>query len=192
MGSGLALAAAIVLGGGAAAPLGVPLADGMLASSAEDAPQRRASSPGSDRFADVQSRIRARQVQVERRVIVRITPFSARERSIDLDTAFPEASRASPKASSRARGGRCLPINDIAGVRLGRGGALLLFMRDRRVYSASLERKCPVQGFYSGFYVERPEDGMLCPGREALHARSGADCTLGSFREVPQGPSAED
>ena len=33
-------------------------------------------------------------------------------------------------------------------------------------------------------------DGLLCAGRERLHARSGTDCTLGGFSEPRE--SAED
>ena len=132
----------------------------------------------SESFAPVQH-----QLRVERRVIVRITPFSARRASDMPVPSATELARAESSASD-VKGG-CIPLGDVAGVRLAEGRRILLFMRDRSIVSASFERSCPVQAFYSGFYVERPKDGMLCAGRERLHARSGADCTLGGFSRLP-------
>lgn len=125
-------------------------------------------------FAEIQ-----RQTTVRQRVMIRITPLSR--------VAPPQASAAAAPERPRSEGSdtaQCVPIANVAGVRLGQGRNLLLIMRNRRVVSALLDRSCQVSSFYSGFYVERPADGMLCAGREALHARSGADCQLGAFRDV--------
>lgn len=120
------------------------------------------------------------QVQVRQRVMIRITPLS---RSAPPPVAAQHA-EAPRRAIADDTPRQCIPIGDVAGVKLGQGRTLLLYMRDRRVVSTLLERSCQVSSFYSGFYVERPADGMLCAGREALHARSGADCKLSAFREV--------
>lgn len=131
------------------------------------------------------------QVRVERRVIVRITPFSARQGTSQMSVPDARADLRSTDTSSPVRDG-CLPLAEVTGVRLGEGRRLLLLMRDRRVITASFERSCPVQGFYSGFYVERPKDGLLCAGRERLHARSGAECMLGGFAEADRRDDAKD
>lgn len=122
------------------------------------------------------------ETQVRQRVIIRITPLSRMSPPPAADVMVER-----PRQRVNKDMERCIPIKDIAGVRLGQGRQLLLYMRDRRVVGTSLDRSCQVSSFYSGFYVERPDDGMLCAGREALHARSGADCMLGSFHEVQPG-----
>lgn len=175
MASGLAFLAAIMLGHGAV-PAKTPVNQG-----GPDADEIFAKS-----FTPVQ-----RQLRVERRVIVRITPFSARRSASDMPLpSATELARAESNASE-VKGG-CIPLGDVAGVRLAEGRRILLFMRDRSVVSASFERSCPVQAFYSGFYVERHPDGLLCAGREKLHARSGADCTLGGFSQMSREDKAED
>lgn len=125
-----------------------------------------------------------RQVRIERRVVIRIAPLGA---ASPLPLAPEGAAKEIDRPAARPRerdAARCLPLSDIAGVRIGGGGRLLLYMRDQRVISATLERACQVSSFYSGFYVESTEDGQLCVNRDQLHARSGADCTLATFREL--------
>ena len=126
-------------------------------------------------FSDIQFQVETRQ-----RVIIRITPLSRVAPPPTVSLAPVETQRRRPDRD----GERCLPLAQVAGVRLGQGRQLLLHMRDRRVFGTTLDRTCQVSSFYSGFYVERPEDGMLCAGREALHARSGADCVMGTFHEI--------
>lgn len=119
------------------------------------------------------------QVQTRQRVMIRITPLSrvAPPPPVPVQKAEPQR-----KVTGETR--QCIPLADVAGVKLGQGRTLHLYMRDKRVISTLLERSCQVSSFYSGFYVERPADGMLCAGREALHARSGTDCQLSAFSEV--------
>lgn len=115
------------------------------------------------------------QVRIEQRVIIRIAPSppAARERMLsrlprrEMETSFEEADA-----------GSCVPIQAIAGVAPVQPNRLLLFMRDRRVLSAALDRACDAQAFYSGFYVERNDDGMLCTKRDVLQSRAGATCEV--------------
>lgn len=175
MASGLAFLAAIMLGHGA-----VPgeLSDADIAADPVDTFE--------EAFDLVQH-----QVRVERRVIVRITPFSARRAASEMSVP-PASEPARTEATASDVKGGCIPLASVAGVRLAEGGRMLIFLRNRSVISASFQRSCPVQAFYSGFYVERPRDGLLCSGRERLHARSGADCTLGSFSRLPAEEKGED
>lgn len=78
----------------------------------------------------------------------------------------------------------CVPVKAIAGVQVDKGNRLILFMRDRRVVGASLESSCRARDFYSGFYVERNEDGMLCARRDRLQSRSGASCDVRHLRRL--------
>ncbi len=167
MASGLAFLAAIMLGHSA-----VP----------DDFSEKRTASDAGDVIRNVLRPVQ-HQVRVERRVIVRITPFSARRAASEIPVPLPSEAARTETAASDMKGG-CIPLADVAGVRLAEERRILLFLRDRSVVSATFERSCPVQAFYSGFYVERPGDGLLCSGRERLHARSGADCTLGGFSRL--------
>ncbi|MBB3990780.1 hypothetical protein [Croceicoccus naphthovorans] len=126
-------------------------------------------------FSDIQFQTRT---EVRQRVIVRITPLSRVSRP------QVQADEEPIVVHSRRPIEDCIPLSNIAGVRLGSGRNLLLYLRDKRVIGTKFDRTCQVSSFYSGFYVERSEDGLLCAGREALHARSGADCVLSSFHEV--------
>ena len=71
-----------------------------------------------------------------------------------------------------------------AGVQIDADDRLLLFMRDRRLIGASLEKACSARDCYSGFYVDRGGDGKLCVDRDMLHSRSGSACTVRKLREL--------
>ena len=79
---------------------------------------------------------------------------------------------------------KCIPVERIAGVQTGSGNRLLLFLRDRRIVTASLEKSCRARDFYSGFYLERNEDGKLCADRDKLQSRSGANCEIDRMRQL--------
>ncbi|MGB3711801.1 MAG: hypothetical protein WA985_08940 [Erythrobacter sp.] len=122
-----------------------------------------------------------RQVRIERRITIRISP--AREGS-----ANPLLSRLPPRALTTRFEERkmadCLAVGRIAGVQTGNGNRLLLFLDDERIISLNLERSCRARDFYSGFYVERSEDGKLCVRRDRLHSRSGAKCEIERMRQL--------
>lgn len=119
------------------------------------------------------------QVRIEQRVTVRISPRAVPQAGFLADG----VRDAGPRVSER-RMGKCLPVSGIAGVQAGGGSRLILFMRDRRIVSASLERACRARDFYSGFYVERSADGRLCVDRDTLLSRSGANCRLTRLRQL--------
>lgn len=121
------------------------------------------------------------QVRIERRVTVRISPRSAIERQ----SLMAESSELSqPTRYQERKIGKCLSVADIAGVQTGSGDRLLLFMRDRRMITARLEKSCRARDFYSGFYLERNEDGRLCVERDKLQSRAGANCQISRIREL--------
>lgn len=123
----------------------------------------------------------AHQVRIERRVTVRIVPRSPADR-MSLMEEIPEVSR--PTRYQERKIGKCLTIKDIAGVQTGSGDRLLLYLRDRRMITARLEKACRARDFYSGFYLERNEDGKLCVERDKLQSRAGANCQLARIREL--------
>lgn len=84
--------------------------------------------------------------------------------------------------------GRCVPIGEIGGVQAQRENRLLFLMRDRQIVSAALEKGCRARDFYSGFYVERSNDGLICSRRDLLQSRAGAKCEISRFRRfIPVG-----
>ena len=157
-----------------------------------------AAMPGDDDFrsfrqiVDGLRRQRADQVRIEQRVIIRIAPAPV-GRPPDPRRGLPDWRRnmftdlpgrgIGPHVEER-RMAQCVPVSGIAGVQVTRDSRLVLFMRDQRIVSAALEKTCNPRDFYSGFYLERTADGMLCSGRDTLHSRSGANCALGKLRQL--------
>ncbi len=122
-----------------------------------------------------------RQVRIERRVTIRISPISPALRE-NLTTDIARQPGQSRYVARKM--GRCLPLRAIAAAQAAPGNRLMLYMRDERIISASLEKACRAQDFYSGFYVEPGRDGMLCVNRDKLQARTGAKCELSGLREM--------
>lgn len=122
------------------------------------------------------------QVRIEQRMTVRISPRTPLPPQASFLMDLPDR-EIGPQFIER-KIGKCLPIAGIAGVQVAGAGKLVLFMRDRRMVSASLERACRARDFYSGFYLERSADGRLCVDRDTLLSRSGANCKLTRFRQL--------
>ena len=111
------------------------------------------------------------QVRIEQRVIIRIAPSTPQR----VEQSLAQLNRRTNRFEE-VRLGECIPINMIAAV-APQENRLLLFMRDRRILSAALERSCNPEDFYSGFYIER-QDGQLCERRDRLQSRAGASCRV--------------
>lgn len=122
----------------------------------------------------------AAQVRIEQHIIWRITPIPGPAR--ESMTALAPTAASAPRMRERKMGD-CLAMNAIAGGQPQGGSRLLLFLRDRRLVAANLEKACSARDFYSGFYVDKPNrDGKLCADRDRILARSGARCEISSFR----------
>lgn len=121
----------------------------------------------------------ARQVRIEQRVTIRIAPRDPAIRPSVLAQLAPSA----PARLTQRKMGKCVPVSGIAAVQPD-AGRLLLFMRDQRLVSASLEKACRARDFYSGFYLERTGDGLLCVERDRLHSRSGSSCEISKMRQL--------
>ncbi len=121
-----------------------------------------------------------RQVRIERRVVIRISP--ARSNRNNLLARLPQGELNARYEERKTD--KCLPVSGIAGVQTGSGNRLLLFLRDRRIISVNLEKACRARDFYSGFYVERNEDGNLCIKRDKLQSRTGAKCEVSRMRQL--------
>ena len=122
------------------------------------------------------------QVRIERRVTVRISPRSSAPRQ-SLMAEMTQQPISPPRFEERKMGD-CVEVGDIAGVQTGGGNQLVLFLRDLTMVSARLEKACRARDFYSGFYLERNEDGKLCVDRDKLQSRAGAKCEIARMREL--------
>lgn len=127
--------------------------------------------------------IEAQQVRIDQRLVIRIP---SRGSGADRPAVLPNASR--PARVRERKVGSCVSAARIAGVDIAEDDRLLLFMRDRRVIGATLERGCQPRDFYSGFYVERSRDGRICVARDLLHARTGTSCTVRRLRQLVPEP----
>lgn len=121
------------------------------------------------------------QVRIRQRVIIRISPSppEARERLQALQPA--QAAGASFREVAHDD---CVQVENIIGVQPTNDNRLLLFMQNRNVLAASLDRECTAQAFYSGFYVERNNDGRLCVRRDLLQSRAGTSCSIAQLTRL--------
>lgn len=121
-----------------------------------------------------------RQVRIEQRVTIRIAP---RDPAIRPSMLAQMAPASAPARLTERKMGKCVAVSGIAAVQPD-AGRLLLFMRDQRLVSASLEKACSARDFYKGFYLERTGDGLLCVERDKLHSRAGASCEISKMRQL--------
>lgn len=163
-------------------------------------PDAVAAPPGDEDFRSFRAMVdslrgqRADQVRIEQRVIIRIAPAPISRPPIPDPRRGPPDWRRNMFTDIPGRGvgpnieerrmAQCVPVSGIAGVQVTPDSKLVLFMRDQKIVSAALEKTCNARDFYSGFYLERTGDGMLCSGRDTLHSRSGANCALGKLRQL--------
>ncbi len=80
--------------------------------------------------------------------------------------------------------GKCIALSSVAGVAPMEDDRLMLFLKDRRIVAANLEKACSSRDFYSGFYVEPRKDGKVCINRDKLQSRTGAKCELTRLRQM--------
>lgn len=166
-----------------AAPSTRPLSDSVKLSE----PEQKKSSPDKEAFKRSAPLVAAysepvyHDVRIERRVIIRITPTAPSTRQQML-AQLPRREMPTRFEEEKIKG--CIPIKDIAGTQPAHPNRLLLFMHDRRVLSVALERSCSARDFYSGFYVERNKDGMICSGRDRLQSRTGSSCGVAKLSRL--------
>jgi hypothetical protein len=122
------------------------------------------------------------QVRIEQHMTIRIAP--SRPTTLPPRFMLDMPRRELPARMIERNFGRCVSASSIAGVQPDSGDRLILYLRDRRMLSAQLDRACRARDFYSGFYMERTNDGQLCVDRDTLLSRSGANCKLTRIRQL--------
>lgn len=79
---------------------------------------------------------------------------------------------------------KCFSIQGIAGAIPVAPDAVDLILPGGKRIRAELESSCPALDYYSGFYLRPDEQGMICAGRDSIHARSGGECQISRFRKM--------
>lgn len=124
------------------------------------------------------------QVRIEQRIIIRV-PRQSLSRSAFAPMPAPRrAEPPEPPKFERRKIGKCVAMRDVTGVRVVDDDMLVLYMRDRKMIEAELERSCSAREFYQGFYMERSGDGRLCVDRDMIQARSGSKCEVERLRQL--------
>jgi hypothetical protein len=124
------------------------------------------------------------QVVIERQLIIRIP---AKPSSINNFTAADAATvqrRVVPQPIvwRETKAPKCVPMRSLLGIQAVQRDSIDLITRENQRLRARLNRGCRALDFYSGFYMKASKDGRLCADRDALHARSGAECEVERFR----------
>jgi hypothetical protein len=139
--------------------------------------------PNQSRFPEAQDDP-AQQVRIEQSITVRIAPRGPGRMDPRI-TAFEDyQARDSRPRLVEKKMAKCVPVQGVAGVQISPGNKLVLYLHDSRIVSAGLDKGCNARDFYSGFYVARSADGMMCSGRDKLQARNGASCKLGKMKQI--------
>lgn len=79
------------------------------------------------------------------------------------------------------KGPKCIATGKIVRAFLSSSEQVDFVIGDRRRVRAVLDEDCPALDFYSGLYLQSPDE-KLCAGRDAIHSRMGGSCTIDSFR----------
>lgn len=122
------------------------------------------------------------QLVLERQLIIRIparpstlTNFTTGETSGGHQLPMPIVWR-------ETKAPKCVPMRSLVGIQAVQRDSIDLITRENERLRAKLNRGCRALDFYSGFYLKKSKDGRLCADRDALHARSGAECEVEKFR----------
>ena len=117
------------------------------------------------------------QVIIRERMVIRIPRVDSRAeppRPLYRPTPSP------PSAWREQKAPKCVPMDTIVAATMADGDVDLETVDGRRL-RAKLDDACPTLKFYTGFYLRRTGDGMICAGRDALRSRSGARCEIAQF-----------
>lgn len=121
------------------------------------------------------------QTRVQGRIVIRV---SARRPTGAAPIVPPRTSAPTQQQNYReVKMGKCVTANRIAWMQPD-NQRLIFVMNNRTLVSARLNKKCRARDFYSGFYVERRNDGKICIKRDELQSRAGSKCKLRSFRQL--------
>jgi hypothetical protein len=78
---------------------------------------------------------------------------------------------------------KCFPVAAIRGALLSGQAQVDFILAGGARVRAKFDEDCTALDFYGSFYLQ-PEDERLCAGRDAIHSRIGASCTIEHFSQL--------
>lgn len=121
------------------------------------------------------------RMTIRQRVIIRVPAMPVARTSLAPTPALPPivwVERAAPQ---------CVPVSALSAATIMRANSVDLVLNGGKRLRARLGDECPALDFYSGLYLKRTADGMVCAERDAFRSRSGGECRIEGFRRlVPQ------
>lgn len=118
------------------------------------------------------------QVTVRQRVIIRVPAMPVSRTSLAPTPALPPivwVERDAPK---------CVPASALSAASILRPDSVDLVLTGGKRLRARLGDECPALDFYSGVYLKRTRDGMICADRDMIRSRSGGECRIENFRRL--------
>ena len=122
------------------------------------------------------------QVVIERQLIIRIPARPSTLTNFSAAESATTRARSVPVVWKETKAPRCVTMRSLVGIQAVQRDSIDLITRENQRLRAKLNRGCRALDFYSGFYMKASKDGRLCADRDALHARSGAECEVEKFR----------
>lgn len=89
-----------------------------------------------------------------------------------------------PTQWKEVRGPKCIVRADIIAASVNGLESVDFILADRTRHRAKLQNRCMALDYYSGFYLQPTADGKICQDRDSIHARSGGECQIDSFRKL--------
>ena len=122
------------------------------------------------------------QIVFERQLIIRIPARPSTLTNFSAADSAASRVRSEPIIWRETKAPKCVAMRSLVGIQAVQRDSIDLITRENQRLRARLNRGCRALDFYSGFYMKASKDGRLCADRDALHARSGAECEVEKFR----------
>lgn len=121
------------------------------------------------------------QVTVRQRVIIRVPAMPIARTSLAPTPALP------PIVWVERDAPQCVPVSMLSAASIQRPDSVDLVLNGGKRLRARLGDECPALDFYTGVYLKRSRDGLLCAERDAFRSRAGGECRIQGFtRLVPR------
>ena len=124
--------------------------------------------------ADRPATARWAQMTVHERIVIRVPRMTQASRM-----AVP-----APVRYKEKKGPKCVAVAEMGGAQIVAPGAVDLVMTGNRRLRAKLDKDCGPMDFYNGFYLRPAADGKVCADRDVIRMRSGASCSITTFKTL--------